>query len=469
MRVLLINPPTANMISTEVPSLVSEERGYNPPLGMMYIAAHLEKAGFDTRIIDADAEELSYEQLSSEIKKFNPEVVGLSAMSFTLIDCMQIARLVKGIDKGIKIFIGGPHVNIYPEETAKIPEIDYVVLGEGEFIAVELIKNIGSAKSLKKIRGLVFRENGGIINTGRPDLIMELDKIYFPARHLTPYKKYSSLLAKRSPITTMITSRGCPFRCLFCDRPHLGKIFRARSAKNVVDEIEECVNMGINEFLIYDDTFTINRQRVFDICDEIGKRRLDIGFDVRARLDTVDEEMLKKMKKAGCERIHYGVESGNEEILKMINKGITVEQAKRIFKATKKIGIDRLAYFMIGHPGETRQTAMESISLAMELDPDYVHFSIATPFPATGLYLMGLKEGIIKRDYWKEFAENPTREFIPPLWEENLKREELLELANLAYKKFYTRPGYIIRRALKIRSLGELKRKLKAGLKVIKL
>ncbi len=469
MRILLINPPTANMITTEVPSLVTEERGFNPPLGIMYIAAHLERAGFDVKIIDADVEELEYSKLAAAIKAYAPDVVGLSAMSFTLIDCMQIARLVKSADPGIKIFIGGPHVNIFPEETIKIPEIDYVVLGEGEFLTVDLIRNISNAENLKRIRGLVFKENGNIINTGKPDFIMDLDKIHFPARHLTLYKKYSSLLAKRNPITTMITSRGCPFSCKFCDRPHLGKIFRARSAKNVVDEMEECVNMGIREFLIYDDTFTINRKRVLDICDEINARKLDIGFDVRARLDTVDEEMLKKMKKAGCERIHYGVESGNDEILKILCKGIDVEKAKKMFKITKKIGIDRLAYFMIGNPRETRETVMESINLAIKLDPDYVHFSITTPFPATGLYFMGLDEGVIKKDYWKEFAENPEKDFIPPLWEENLNRQELLELASLAYKRFYTRPGYVIRRMLKIRSLGELKRKLKAGLKVVKL
>jgi len=469
MKILLINPPTANMITTEVPSLVSEERGFNPPLGIMYIAAHLEKAGYDVKVIDADAEELNYSELTTTIRAYGPDIVGLSAMSFTLIDCMEIAKLVKSVDKDIKIFIGGPHVNIYPEETIRTPEIDYVVLGEGEFTTVDLVKNIDSIKNLKKIKGLVFKENGTVRNMGRPDLIKDLDKIYFPARHLTPYKKYSSLLAKRSPITTMITSRGCPFRCLFCDRPHLGKIFRARSAKNVVDEMEECVNMGIHEFLIYDDTFTINRQRVLDICDEILARKLDIGFDVRARLDTVDREMLIKMKRAGCERVHYGVESGNEEILKILNKGITIEQAQRIFKITKKIGIDRLAYFMIGNPRETKRTIMQSIDLAIKLDPDYVHFSITTPFPATGLYFMGLREGIIKKDYWQEFAENPTRDFIPPLWEENLNRKELLEMASLAYKRFYTRPSYVAKRLLKVRSLGELKRKLRAGLKVVKL
>jgi len=302
-----------------------------------------------------------------------------------------------------------------------------------------------------------------------PELISDLDKIPFPARHLTPYKKYSSLLAKRNPITTMITSRGCPYNCLFCMRPHLGKKFRARSAKNVVDEIEECVNIGIKEFLIYDDTFTVERKRVMDICNEIMRRRLDIGWDIRTRVDTVDYELLKKMKKAGCERIHYGVEKGNQEQLDILRKGITLKQVKNAFRLTKKVGIGTLAYFMIGGPKETRKTVMQSINFAKMIKPDYAHFSITTPFPATDLYDLALKKAIIKKDVWKEFAKKPGKDFVPPVWDENLSREEMISLLRLAYKKFYTRPVYIINRFLGMKSLHEFRTKVKAGLKVFRL
>ena len=180
--------------------------------------------------------------------------------------------------------------------------------------------------------------------------IKNLDDIPFPARHLVPYKKYSSLLSKGSIVTTIFTSRGCPFQCSFCDRPHLGKSFRARSAKNVVDEIEECVNMGIHDFLFYDDTFTIKRERVLEICNEIINKRLDIAWDIRTRIDVVNEEMLKHLKKAGCQGIHYGIEAGSEKILKVLQKGITIEQAKQVFDLTRKHKIPILAYFMIGNP-----------------------------------------------------------------------------------------------------------------------
>lgn len=470
MKVLLIYPPAENMITTNVPSFVDEETGFYPPLGLMYVAAYAERnTEHKIEILDTQVERMNYAMIEREIGRRKPDIVGIQAMTFTLIDVILTAKIIKRVDEEIMIVLGGPHVNIYPNETISIPEIDYIVLGEGEVPFTELIQNMENTQKLKKIRGLVFKEGEKIVNTGSRELIDDLDIIPFPARHLTSYKKYYSLLAKRSPVTTMMTSRGCPYKCLFCDRPHLGKKFRARSAGNVVDEMEECVDMGIKEFFLYDDTFTINRQRVLDICDEIVNRGLDVGVDIRTRVDNVNKELLEKLREAGCERIHYGVESGNPEILKVLRKGITIEQARKAFKMTKEVGIKTLAYFMIGSPRETKSQILETIEFAKKLNPDYVHFSVTTPYPATPLYYMGLKEGQLKNDCWKEFAKNPTKDFVPELWEENLSREELIELLKYAYKSFYTRPRYIIKEMLEVRSLEEFKRKAKAGLKVFKL
>nr|MQY69885.1 radical SAM protein [Bacillota bacterium] len=459
-----------NLTTTNIPKIVDLERGYNPPLGLLYLASYIRKyTDYEIEVLDAIVEELNYSGIERRIEEIKPDVVGIQAMSFTLIDALLCAKVVKRIDGDIPVIFGGPHPTIFPQETINLKEVDYVVVGEGEVIFKELIENVNNPQKLRETRGLVYKEKGRIIDTGTRNFIEDLDSIPFPSRELTPYKKYYSLIAKRSPITTMITSRGCPYRCLFCDRPQLGKRFRARSAENVVDEMEECLKMGIKEILIYDDTFTVNRQRVLDICSEILKRRLKIIWDIRARVDNVDREMLQRLKEAGCERIHYGVEASNQRILDILRKEITLEQVKKAFRLTKEAGISTLAYFMFGSPGETEEEIRNSIKLAKELKPDFAHFSITTPFPSTDLYRLGLKEKILKGDYWKKFSQNPEKDFIPQVWEENLSQEELMTLLKSAYRSFYVRPSYILKELTKVKSLKEFRRKIKAGLGVVKL
>jgi anaerobic magnesium-protoporphyrin IX monomethyl ester cyclase len=470
VNILLINPPAENELVGNNPPIIDEERGYNPPLGLLYIAAYLEKhSNHKIEVLDAQVEGIGYDELETKVAEKKPDVVGITTMTFTLIDVLKTVQLVKRVDENIRVVLGGPHVHLYPNETIDIPGVDYLVLGEGEVALAQLIEGLDDNDRLEKITGLVFKVDGDVVNTGIRDMIDNLDELPFPARHLTPYWRYSSLLAKRMPITTMFTSRGCPYRCAFCDRPHLGKKFRARTAENVADEMEECVNMGIHEFLVYDDTFTIDRQRVLDICDEIIRRKLDIGWDIRARVDTVTKDMLKRLREANCERIHYGVEAGTDRILKVLRKGITLEQARGAFKMTKEVGISTLAYFMIGSPTETRGEILQTIEFAQKLDPDFVHITILTPFPATAIYRKGLEEGVFESDFWREFAANPTLGFEPEYWEENLSREELLELVAYAYKSFYARPKYVIKELAQVRSLNEFMRKVKAGLKVLRL
>jgi anaerobic magnesium-protoporphyrin IX monomethyl ester cyclase len=467
MKVLLINPPAENTLPTEVPDFLSEERGPNPPLGLLYLASTLQAAGHDVEVLDSQVEGLRFDGIQGIVRRVKPDLVGTSAMSFTLIDALYTAKAVKDVDGDIKVVFGGPHPPIYPRETVSLPCVDYAVAGEGEHTTTQLIEALEGDEPLGGVEGVAYREGDGVVFTGQSPFIEDLDGLPFPARKLTPYRKYSSLLSKRSPITTLFSSRGCPYKCLFCDRPQMGKRFRARSAKNVVDEMAECVDLGINEFLIYDDTFTIDRQRVLDICAEVKGRGLDVGWDIRARVNTVDRELLHELAAAGCERIHYGVESGNPDILRVLRKGITLKQVQEAFKLTREAGIETLAYFMIGSPRETRETIADTVNFAKKLNAGYVHFSITTPFPATDLYRMGLEEGILKSDYWREYAMNPTPGFTPQVWEENLAKEELIDLLHKAYKRFYVRPAYIVDRLLAVRTPGELWRKIRAGLKVI--
>jgi len=468
MKVLLVNPPSENEILSCNPEIIKSERGYDPPLGLLYLAGYLKQySNYELKIIDAQVEKLNYSQLKEKVEEFNPDVVGITAMTFTLLDVIKTAETVKEAHPGIKIVVGGPHVQIYAEETVNLKNIDFVVLGEGEKIFLELLKNINNFEVLKNTPGLVFKNNGKIINTGRPEYFTDLDSLPFPPREMLPYKKYSSLLAKEKIITTMFTSRGCPFACNFCDRPAMGKNFRARSAKNVVDEIEECLKLNIKEIFIYDDTFTVNRQRVVDVCNEIINRNLNFTWDIRARVNTVDEELLCLLKKAGCIRIHFGVEAGTEKILKVLNKNISLEQVLTAFRLSKKIGIQTLAYFMIGSPTETEEDVLQTIKFMNKLDPDFVQITLLTPFPGTKIYQWALDQKVFPTDYWREFAANPTLGFKTKYWTKELSKEDLERLLVVAYKKFYIRPSYIIKRIKAITSFAELYKKAKAGLRVL--
>lgn len=468
MKILFINPSREHEIVGNNPSIIDEERGVNPPLGILYIAAYLRAhSNHEITIIDAQVEKLSYKALEERIASRHPDIVGLTAMTMTLIDVIKVIGIVKAIDPSIRVVLGGPHVNLFPEETILLPGVDFLVLGEGEKAFKDLVDSIDDQSMLKTVPGIVFRQNKQVVNTEKRPYIGDLNALPFPARDMVPYKNYRSLLTKGEIVTTIFTSRGCPFKCSFCDRPHLGKSFRSRSAKNVVDELEECVKMGISDFLFYDDTFTVVKRRTIEICKEIIRRDLKIVWDIRARVDTVDEEVLDHLKKAGCAGIHYGVEAGTQKILKILNKGITINQVERIFTLTRQKGIDILAYFMIGNPGETRDDILETFRMMKLLNPDFVHLTIFTPFPGTKLYNDGLGSGIIKSDYWKVFSNRPTVGFIPPHWDENFSRQELNELLVKGYKSFYLRPSYILKRIIKLRSFKEFKKKAIAGIKVM--
>ncbi|MFZ5559773.1 MAG: B12-binding domain-containing radical SAM protein [Patescibacteria group bacterium] len=473
MKILLINPPRFNEIVADNPSFIEEERGYNPPLGILYIAAYLKKySKHKINILDAQVEELNYDNnFKNSIKSINPDIIGITAMTPTIIDVSKTINLIgkveKDLDKQIITVLGGPHPTIFPEETINLNGVDYVITGEGEIPFLKLTQALENKLDLKEIKGLVYKKDGKIINNGQADFIEDLDSLPFPVRTLTPIKKYNSILAGGRIITTMITSRGCPYKCVFCDRPHLGKRFRARSPKNVVDEMEECKKLGINEILIYDDTFTVQRQRVLDICKEIIKRNLKIVWDIRARVNTIDEELVKKLKAAGCARIHFGVEAGTEKILKVLNKGITLEQVKKAFSLARKYKIETLAYFMIGSPTETKKDIEESIKLAKKINPNFVHITILTPYPATELYYLALEKGVIKSDYWREFARNPEKGVTTQYWEESFSKQELVALLKKFYKSFYGRPSYILKSFFKIKNFDDLKKKFKAGLKIL--
>jgi radical SAM superfamily enzyme YgiQ (UPF0313 family) len=469
MKILLVQPPSRKMLSTNVPKFVDEHTGHYPPLGLLYIAAALERAGdSEVRFLDASAAGFGQEEIEREIAAFAPDVVGVQMMTFTSVDAYQTVVTAKKVDPNIFVVVGGPHPNIFPRETLMKPEIDCVVLGEGERTMPALVKRLASgSRNLSGLAHVAWRGPNGY-ECGTPDKIEDLDSLPFPARHLLDLDRYYTIIGKYKRMTTLVSSRGCPYRCLFCDRAYWGKLYRKRSPANVADEIEACMKLGIEEFDFQDDTFTIDRNRAMAICDEILARGLKIHWDVRARINTMDEELMIRLKEAGVYRIHYGIEAGTPEIIKVLRKEIDLEEAVRIFRMTRRHGIESLAYFIIGSPSETRGHILRTIDYIKRLDPDYLHIGILTPFPSTDLYSQGLESGFIPSDYWREFAEHLDPSFIPPFWEEHLRREELIELLATAFRSFYSRPKFIMRQLLRVRSPKEFYRKARAGLSMFR-
>ena len=467
--VLLIAPPQLKTLVTPLPSFVEEGKGDYPPLGILYVAGYLRKSTkHQVKVLDAQIEGLSYEDIKKEIARIQPDIVGIQTLTFTLVDVLTIARLTKEVSKDIHVCLGGPHTILYPEETLTFGSVDSLVIGEGEIAFAELVDALDKGMSLGGVQGVAYKDkNDFIINDARP-MMEDLNLLPYPARDLTPYKKYNSILSSGKRITTMITSRGCPFRCIFCNRKHFGKACRFVTAEHVVNEMEECkTKYGVDEIFIYDDTFTLDRERAMRICDLLIERDSKLTWDIRTRVDLVDKELMVKLKKAGCSRIHFGVESGLQEMLDILGKGITPQQAKEAFKLAKEVGMITLAYFMIGVPSETEEKVYKTIDFAIELDADFFHLSVVTPFPGTELYDLALQKGIFKTDHWREFAIHPDESFIPRAWEGGLTQEDLFRLTLYAYKKYYMRPKYIIKRLITIRSLRDLKRHLVAGLRLL--
>ncbi len=464
MKVVLINPPSENLIRTFAPDSLTEEMGCFPPLGLLYIASYARKvlgSRFRIKVLDTQVEKMNYDQIKAYIAQENPDITGISCMTFLLIDALKVARLAKETNPKTHVVIGGTHPSIYPNEMASNPHVDSVVMGEGEIVFSKLLERLADRKSLSDIQGVGFRENGKVVLNPQGEFIQDLDSLPFPDRDLLPIDKYYNVLGDSTVLmTSLLTSRGCPFNCLFCTNKD-GKTCRMRSPENVVDEIEECYAKGITDFDIIDDTFTINRKRILAIADLIISRGLKITMDLRARVDTVDEEVLSRLAQAGCTRIRFGVESGNQGVLKTLRKGITLEQIRQAFEMAKRAKMVTFAYFMLGSPGESKANIDESLRLAKDINPDFVQFLITTPFPATDLYQLGIERGILAGDYWRDFSAHPKENFTPQWWTENFTHEELERMQRKVHLSYYYRPAYIWSQIRKVRSWKEVMRKAK--------
>jgi anaerobic magnesium-protoporphyrin IX monomethyl ester cyclase len=395
MRVLLINPYYP---ISETPS---------PPLGLAYLGAALENAGVQVKILDYVVYPYRRDALEAVLKEFKPHVAGATAVSMTFDHAKQILSDVKTIDPEILTVMGGPHVTFCAQETLEtFANLDAVVIGEGEQTIVEFLGAVKSALNFDTVNGIAYRAGSKIMTTAKRKRVKDLDALPFPARHLIPLGRYRAL---GMPIS-LTTSRGCPHKCIFCvGRKMGGTKVRYHSAERVATELQYLANLKFHQINIADDLFTANHRHCLAVCEEILKRKLKINWTSFARVDTVSEMLLSKMKAAGCTAVSFGIESANPAILNTIKKGITIEQVRNAVRMCRRAGISAYASFILGLPGETLQTIKETADFAANLQQEGLAygFHILAPFPGTEVREQADQLGIrILTDEWSKYDAN---------------------------------------------------------------
>lgn len=473
MKVLLINPPREHMIHWSVNDweLDLGEISSFPPIGLMYLASYLrEHTHHEVRIVDAIAEKMNYGSLKQRLNEFSPDVVGITSFTYTFYDVLQTAKIAKEMDSSIHVCVGGPHTSLFPDETMTHPEIDSLVVGDGEIAFKELIDRLEQGGKLRDINGLlVYRQGDRIVRTGKARYITNLDSLPFPAFDLLDYKKYYATFGRSSIMATICSSRGCPFQCTYCQDSD--KKYRMRSSENVIQEMLVYYDKGIRDFYFWDDMFNINSQRVIDISEKVleSKMRGNITWLFRGRVDGISEDMLKIAKKAGCRQILLGVEDYTDDGLKKIKKRITIRQAFDAVQMARKYGIETSTNWIIGFPHhKSKQDVYDLVDTAIRINSDYAQFNILQLLPGCEMYEGCVREGSLTADRWSNFVKNPLESYYVELYTKYFSARELSDLYREAHIRYYRRPGYILRRLLKLRSFAEFKVKAKAALAVLR-
>lgn len=459
MKILLISSPHHYIYSK-----ISGSFGKIPPVNLASIASFLLNEGFEVKITDLSADEITLEDLP----KYLPEhfdVVGVSSLTPTIIQSAEILKIAKQINPECITIMGGPHISALPYRTmSEFTIVDYGIIGEGEITLCELLKTLGQSRKADNINGLIYRDNGTLRFTGQRERITDLDILPLPAYHLLPMEKYQLKLhhlwsnenIELSPYTNLITSRGCPYSCNFCGiKTVWGNSIYFKSAGYVLKEIDYLVNnYNVKSIEISDSCFLINRSRLLNILDGLIERDYNLNLTCMARIDNVDEFILYKLKKAKFRLVRFGVESGCQHILDAMNKGYKVAQIKEAFRAVHKVGIAASACIIIGYPGETKETFEETLRLLSEIKPTAVDFYIALPIVGTELYELALKNGYISNEDWSNWTLLPKE---PVLNTPYLSSRDLKTLLKKAYIRFYFNPRFILKCIMNVHFLKKIK------------
>ena len=430
-HVTLVNPATPSGSTGHLPFAI---------LGLGYLAAILEKNQYKVDVIDCEVLKLSHEEFRSELGKRRPNIVGLTCTTLTYKSALKLAKIAKEVLPECLTFIGGPHVTFWDDKALQeCLALDVIVRREGEFTLLELVQKIEAGKSFGDVLGITYRKHGKIVRNPDRPYIEDLDALPFPARHLWPTER----LREYEDIHYLAASRGCVFWCEFCATVRMhGRKFRMRSPKNIVDELEFLhKTYGVMHFTFCDDAFTVEPARTEELCRLIVERNLKIKWNCGTRVDMLTKELLATMRDAGCISVWSGVESGSQKVLDAMHKGITTEQTERVYRWIRELGLKPVPNVILGFPGETKESAWETIKFVEKISPDEVGFyNIATPFPGTPLYNQ------VKKNGWLKVTDFDKYDTATPIFETPwLSMKELKEIREQAFHHFYMRPSYVLR------------------------
>lgn len=445
MDILLVNPPSA--FGAYESTKVAVFRQVFPLLSFMSLGAIAKQNGFTVAILDLGIEARPFEILEKTLKELKPRFVGMTATTPLFFEAVEISKISRKIlGQEVVNICGGPHPTALPEESLIGSEIDIAIVGEGEQTLLELLQGVPKSS----IKGIFYKEADKIISTGPRQFIDDLDSLPFPDISLYDLSKYhcSGLVSRGSPVLHLETSRGCPSNCSFCNKSIFRRQFRMKSAQRVVEEMKYFIKNGAKELRIIDDQFATNLHRAKEICRLIIKEKINIPWNLAngVRVDCVDQEFLDLAKKAGCYQVGIGFESGDQNSLNSIDKGINLEQSARCMAMVRKSGLESVGFFMLGLPTDTEESLKKTINFAVRMMPTFAKTTITIPFPGTRLFEQYEQAGRIKTRDWSRYNIHKVADVYE---HPNLSQETLRKYYSLFYRSFYLNPRFLWMRLFK--------------------
>lgn len=448
MKVVLINPPMDFYVGLGKAKDIGRHTVMIPH-GLASIGAVLLKNNVECRIIDAYAEDLTVGDVADRVAAYSPSAVGISTVTPVAEMAHSLAKAIKSRDRSIKIILGGPHPSILPDDVMADSNIDFIVRGEGDNSFLNLVRCLETGKGFDAVDGITFRRDGKVLHNKEAGYIADLDSLPSPAYELLPMHLYTvpPQWSIATPSYQMIASRGCPYNCSFCCTG-MGKQIRFKSARRVCDEIEHLIkDYKCRQIVFVDTTFPSSSRHAESVCNEMIARGLHkkIVWFTSTRVDIVDQKMLDLMRKAGCRLVTFGVESGNQCILDSVGKRVTLAQVADAVKMTHRAGIDVTAAYILGLPGETYETMVETIEFSKKLNTLYAQFNIIVPYPGTAIFDYAEKNGLLRNKKWSNYVSMSSMDDLePPFITPGLTREGLLAMQRRAYNNFYLSPGVMM-------------------------